>query len=843
MQRRLLPLAIMCAIGIAACEGDDGRDGAQGPAGAAGPAGPAGPTGPAGPAGTPGTPATGNLTVTTDIPALGVTPCLSGTVITQSGPDTNANGTLDASEITSTSTTCGTAQAPAPMSSLVAARLVDTGSANIPDYVKSLVDSYAATGVQPLSGSFPLSNNITDANREIPGLASNVVASWFDPLTADADGPRYGSNNDYMAYFGDGWDSDWAGGVVGSAPQFNGAANAGWMWVNFEYISNGEPAVNLAPTGQNLSLAVQLVNEGILDFDVTDAAEWTDARVDTFIDYAKQNVGGGWFRVSQAGNGEWNLERNPNAKRYDGTSTMLASVTGFTLSEPDIDDAGNPLAAQTVAGVLGNCSGGTTPWGTIITAEENVQSYYGDLEDAWTSRLTFIPGTNWGAGAAVTLPYSPVAPGEANFTKSNAALNHNREVYGFLTEIDPDAATDVAYASFAGGGSGVGHRKIGSMGRARWENATLAVDTDYELVPGQPVVIYGGNDRRGGGIYKWVSAGNYTAGMTEPEVRALLDDGTLYIAHFADLDNRTGYTLVPGAGSAPPAIDPNCAAGVEISEATMSNKADVFAAGCVSPTQTNFGSGQWIELSLASTDIAPNAGTAAGAAATTVGAALADNSWNQIGSFATENDVLAATFTAAMKIGIRELNRPEDLEWNPVDGNIYIAFTSHGRPTALNDDGSLRDDGMGNLGGIANVLERRDDEGAVFAMREADPANPGASNTFTFWAAWQGRRGPGLFDAENPDNIVIDEDGGVWFGTDGNYSESRNTTDALYYLDQDPTHTVANGAALDTFGLAFRVIGGPSDSEATGPTFNSDMTTVFYNAQHPGEFVSSQFPF
>ena len=216
-------------------------------------------------------------------------------------------------------------------------------------------------------------------------------------------------------------------------------------------------------------------------------------------------------------------------------------------------------------------------------------------------------------------------------------------------------------------------------------------------------------------------------------------------------------------------------------ESGADDKAAVFALGCTSPTEANRGSGRWIELSLDSTDLAPNAATLG--AGTTTGQALADVDWNSIGGFGSDNDVLAALFTASMKIGVMELNRPEDVEWNPTDRRIYIAFTSHGRPYALSQDGVMKNDGTGGIGGEE---ERRDDEGAVFVMEEGDTADPAGSGTFTFWAAWQGQRGNGEFDAENPDNIMIDAEGGVWFGTDGNYSSSRGTVDSLYYLDLDP---------------------------------------------------------
>jgi secreted PhoX family phosphatase len=177
-------------------------------------------------------------------------------------------------------------------------------------------------------------------------------------------------------------------------------------------------------------------------------------------------------------------------------------------------------------------------------------------------------------------------------------------------------------------------------------------------VAGQPIVLYAGNDRRGGHIFKFVSSQPYTAGMTKAQQRALLDDGTLYVAQFAGLDNTHGRRLASGAV----------------------------------PSEAAPGQGRWLELSITSTDVAPNA-AALGDPARTIGAALRDVNWNGLGGFTTDADVRRALFTAALKVGVMELNRPEDLEWNPRDHSgtprLYVAFTNHDRQVALDGSGKL----------------------------------------------------------------------------------------------------------------------------------------------------------
>lgn len=701
----------------------------------------------------------------------------------------------------------GFAQVPTdrPLSSVVA--LVQRTGRPIPVVVRRYVDLYSK-GSLPASVVFPLPNATSDSVRTISNVQHNVVAKWLDPLTpsTSATAPRFGANADFNAYFGDGWNADWDGDAVGSPPQFNGSGKAGWLWTNHEYISNSQPTLTSAPTGQHLTFATFLKNVSVLANDVT-APVWLQSDIDTYGRNYKKQLGGSWYRVElDEATNQWHVVRSPGAVRYDSTSDTLVTIVGY---RPRLahNDAGLFLPPNVIPGILGDCSGAQTPWGTVITAEENVQDYYGDLETAWTANQRFVAGAGFDPGNFITPTVAPSTSGEFGRI-SSPAERHNRDAYGFLAEIDPGLAPEVFYVSvnqFAG--DGYGHRKVGDMGRARWENATFAVDEEYKLVPGQPIVLYAGDDRRSGRIFKWVSQGVYLEGMTRPEVRALLDYGSLYVAHFAGLDNATGLTLLGGG----------------------------------SPTESNPGAGQWLHLSVNSKDIAPNA-AALGRPNMTVGEALRSTTWNGIAGFRNDNDVRTALFTASNKIGVMELNRPEDIEWNPSDFSgtprLYVAFTNHGRPVALNQNGTLIDPAQ-----HATVAPTRPDPtGAVFAMEETSPANPAASKTFKYFAAWLGTAGTGPFDAANPDNIMIDASGGVWFGTDGNFGRN-GTADALYYLDLDPAHRQgAPGVTTPSYGLAFRIVSMPSDAENTGPAFSSDQATIFFSVQHPGEERPSTFP-
>lgn len=687
-----------------------------------------------------------------------------------------------------------------PLSAVVAVSLSGDGAADIPAYVRSLATRFARGKLTGEAIQFPLAAAATDTFRAIEGLTPSVVVKWLDPLTFGSSA-RFGANADYIAYFGDAWNANAA-----DPPQWRGRGDAGWMWVNHEYVSGAPPTTTAAGTSQQAVLARFMTAQGLLGAPSLAGRGMAQVELDLFIAQEKREVGGSWLRVVRdPASSVWSVDLAAANRRYDATSDTLARVTGTSLSGLDHADDGSLLPSGVVAGIQGNCAGGQTPWGTVITAEENVQDSYGDLESCWDSNQKLLAGAGCDAGGDITWTTTP--SGASVFgAHSKPSASHPRDGYGYLVEIDPGKSPGEYDGKTT---AGVGHKKLGAMGRARWEGATFAVTEPWRLAAGKPIVMYAGDDRRGGRIYKLVSKAAWQPTMSRAETRALLDEGKLYVAHFAGLDNADGYKLK--STGAPPTADER-------------------------------GRGRWIELSVDNTtDDAPNA-SAAGFAGMKVGAALKATSYNRLGGFPTNDDVRRALFTASNKLGIMELNRPERIEWNPRSPlgkpQLFVAFTNHGRRTALDDAGLVFDPATH----ATSSTVRGDKVGAMFVIEEADPASPGTSTTFGFFQVWNGSLGATAFDAANIDNIVIDREGGVWFGTDGNFGTNKHA-DAFYYLDLDPAHRSGQpGVVMGSFGRAFRVLAGPSDAEMTGPAFTSDMRTIFVSVQHPGEDTFSAWP-
>jgi secreted PhoX family phosphatase len=147
-----------------------------------------------------------------------------------------------------------------------------------------------------------------------------------------------------------------------------------------------------------------------------------------------------------------------------------------------------------IIGTAFNCSGARSPWGTVLSAEENFQGsatfFIGVQEHVLPngSQTGYIPGT------------------------SGTEFGLVGEKYGWMVEIDPRNPESRG-------------KKHTALGRFRHENVAMRVKR------GKPLVLYLGDDRRGGHTWKYVSRASVTH-PRDPVNSALLTDGTLYVAKF-----------------------------------------------------------------------------------------------------------------------------------------------------------------------------------------------------------------------------------------------------------------------------------------------------------------------
>ncbi|MET7337032.1 PhoX family phosphatase [Nonomuraea sp. NPDC005650] len=545
----------------------------------------------------------------------------------------------------------------------------------------------------------PVAPNKDDKLTIPDGYRSSVVVRWGDPVvagapafdfnnqTADAQAKQFGYNCDYVMLLPMGRDR-------------------GLLWVNHEY-----------------------TNEALMFRGYTGGAAATEEQ----IKIALAAHGGSVVEVERAGAGEWKLVTK-GRRRYNRriTAQTRMKFSGPAAGSDLLKTAADPQGRNPV-GMLNNCSGGTTPWGTVLTAEENFDQYFvnGDKVPAeqkpYITRYTITTGT-----PSSSRRFDRV---EERFDLAKHPQEANR--FGWVVEIDPFDPDSTPI-------------KRTALGRFKHEAANTTLARDGRLV------VYMGDDSRFEYIYKFVSKNRYIPGFDRHN-RTLLDEGTLYVAKFT---GNSPASEIDGSGKL--------------------------------PSDGEFdGSGEWIPL------------------------VSGDKSYVD-GMTAIE--VLVYTRLAADKVGATKMDRPEDMERNPVTGGVYVALTNNTNRTAAQvDEANPRP--SNKHGHILEIVEKRDDAGEkTFAWSVplvcGDPGDP-----TTYFAGYDKTK---VSPISCPDNVAFDRDGNLWIATDGNQLGSNDGMFVMPVRGKDRGHL-----------RQFLTV--PFGAETCGPLVTADQRSVFVAVQHPGE--------
>lgn len=250
------------------------------------------------------------------------------------------------------------------------------------------------------------------------GFQYETLIRWGDPISKEE---YFGYNNDFTAFIPD----DPANPV------------SGYLWVNHEYV---DPKFVSAYDGKSIKTKDQ-------------------------VDLEMRNVGGSILRIKKNNTGRWELDSDTASNR------RLHALTEIPFNWH------KPIAGKKSAiGTLANCSGGVTPWGTILTCEENYNNFWGERN---------------------------FKTKEVKFHKKNLGwqkyYDHPPEHYGWVVEVDLKTGRA---------------QKHVAMGRCAHECATVK-----ELPDGR-VVVYTGDDANDECIYKFIGS--------KP---GSLSEGTLYVAN------------------------------------------------------------------------------------------------------------------------------------------------------------------------------------------------------------------------------------------------------------------------------------------------------------------------
>lgn len=207
-------------------------------------------------------------------------------------------------------------------------------------------------------------------------------------------------------------------------------------------------------------------------------------------------------------------------RRITGTTPMR--FTGPAAGSPWLRTSADP-AGYTVLGTLNNCSAGLTPWGTILTCEENFNQYFANNDGVADARTRAIHKRYGLPGGASERKW------ERFHKRFDLAQEPNEAFrFGWVVEIDPHDPGSLP-------------RKHTALGRFKHEATSTVIATDGRAV------IYMGDDERFDYVYKFVSAGRYNPNDREANMR-LLESGTLYVARFKDDGTGEWIPLVAGQG-------------------------------------------------------------------------------------------------------------------------------------------------------------------------------------------------------------------------------------------------------------------------------------------------------
>ncbi|MEJ5338404.1 MAG: PhoX family phosphatase [Aquificaceae bacterium] len=451
--------------------------------------------------------------------------------------------------------------------------------------------------------------------------------------------------------------------------------------------------------------------------------------------------------IRRKSDGSWEyVKGSPYNRRITGSTRCDISgpARGHRLMRTSYDSQGT-----FVLGTLNNCAAGKTPWGTVLTCEENFHSYFGGNRDNITGEdadLIKSIHRRYGVPSTFADYYGFYKNGHERFNIEREPREAFR--FGWVVEVDPFNPNRAPI-------------KRTALGRMKHEAAT------YAIAPDGRVVFYMGDDERFEYIYKFITKGAFNPNNREANF-GLLDEGDLYAAKFND---------------------------------------DL--------------SGQWLLIARVERN-------ADGSFRITPNSSLPD---------AFKNDPVLCfinTRAAADALGATKMDRPEDIEWNPVTRSAWVALTYNERRGASGQPGVDRANPRAN-----NVM------GHILEIREAN-GNP-ASVTFT-WNIPVLCGDPNASDQNNrlviygqpassstpaisaPDNFVIDRLGNVWIATDGNPSSVRlRKNDGVY--------------VLNPINKEFKMfLSGVPGCEICGPEFSDDWKTFFCAIQHPGEAEGGSNP-
>ena len=559
-------------------------------------------------------------------------------------------------------------------------------------FVGSLFSGEAVAQVVSSSLGFTeLKRVYDDKHRVAEGYHADVVVAWGDPMKASQEAfdmtkldaatqaERFGYNCDFVAFM--------------PLPKGSNSSDHGLLCVNNEYVSANVMFDGITEDNAGKTLSKEQV------------ALCNMAIGHSIIEVKKSD--GNWKTIA------------------DGTMNRRVTLeTEFAISGPcaghDLMKTSYDPEGRKVRGTTYNCSGGVTPWGTVLSCEEGVSDTFGG-DITKTKQADVLERYGFDGSDAY---------GRARFdNRFNVEKEPNEpNRFDWVIEIDPYDPTSTPV-------------KRTALGRMSHEASTVVLNKDGK------VVVYMGDDDYFEYIYRFVSSGTFDP-ANPATAKNILDDGVLSVAKINSDGTMEWLPLVHGMG----------------------------------PLTVEKG-------------------------------------------FTSQAEVLLKTRLAADAVGATPMDRPEDIETNPMTGRVYAIMTKNKKMTAdkLNPANTRPENLYGHIvelvppGGSGKNADHTATTYAwdifVLAGNPRDAKHGAKFHPATSDNGW----------FVNPDNLTFDPKGRMFVATDG--ANDFDIPDGIYGVDTE-------GPARGLPKLLFTC---PHGAEAAGPCFTPDGTTLFVSVQHPAE--------
>jgi uncharacterized protein len=348
-----------------------------------------------------------------------------------------------------------------------------------------------AQGAVPNFSFKEVEAGIDEKHHVAEGYDADILIRWGDPIlpgapafdpakqSAETQGKQFGYNNDFLGYF-----------------RLEGSSH-GLLVANHEY------------TSEELMFP---------DLGMQDTKEANFKGMTKDLVAIEMAAHGGSVIEVQRQNGKWQVVPNSRYARRITAETPM-DITGPAAGHDRMKTSVDP-AGRRVLGMLNNCAGGVTPWGTWVTCEENINGYFqGKLADdhpeARNHKRYGVPGDRYAWSRW-----------HDRFDLAKEPNEPNR--FGWVVEIDPMDP-------------GSTPKKRTALGRFKHEGAAGITNKDGRYV------IYSGDDERFEYIYRFVTKGTVNPNNRQASMD-LLDEGTLSVAKYNEDGTGAWLPLVHGEG-------------------------------------------------------------------------------------------------------------------------------------------------------------------------------------------------------------------------------------------------------------------------------------------------------